>query len=45
MLDKLPTDENLSARGCYLPSMCYLCCNHEETSFHLFVECIYAVKL
>lgn len=45
MLDKLPTDENLSARGCSFPSMCSLCNNHEETSFHLFFECVYAINL
>ena len=28
MLGKLPTDENLSARGCSLPSMCSLCGNN-----------------
>jgi len=45
MLNKLPTDDNLSARGCLLPSMCSLCGNQEETSFHLFFECMYAVNL
>lgn len=36
ILGKLPTDENLSPRGCQLPSMCSLCGNQTETSFHLF---------
>jgi len=45
MLNKLPTDENLSVRGCSLPSMCSLCGNHAETSFHLFFECLYVVNL
>lgn len=45
MLGKLPADENLSTRGCYLPSTCSLCGNHSETSFHLFFECLYAVNL
>ena len=30
MLNKLLTDENFTARGCHLPSMCSLCGNHEE---------------
>ena len=45
MLDKLPTYDNLSHRGCYLPSMCSLCANQMETSFHLFFECPYVVKI
>jgi len=45
MLDKLPTYENLSLRGSHLPSMCSLCSQHEESSFHYFFECPYAIKL
>ena len=45
MHGKLPTDENLAARGCQLPSMCSLCCNALETSNHLFLECSYALHL
>jgi ribonuclease HI len=43
--DKLPTDEHLKSRGCYVPSMCNLCSNHEESSFHLFFECGFAIRL
>jgi hypothetical protein len=43
--DKIPTDDHLKSRGCYVPSMCNLCSNHEETSFHLFFECWFAIRL
>ncbi|MCI08013.1 glycerol-3-phosphate dehydrogenase, partial [Trifolium medium] len=45
MHEKVPTDENLTRRGCYIPSMCSLCNRHQETSFHLFFECPFAIKL
>jgi len=45
MLNKLPANENLSLRGCSFPSMCSLCSSTSETSFLLFFECAYAVKL
>jgi ribonuclease HI len=45
MHGKMPTDENLMARGCAIPSMCNLCNNQVESSFHLFFECQYAIKL
>ena len=45
MLNKLPTDDNLITRGCHLPSICSLCFNHSESSFHLFFECSYAQKI
>lgn len=45
MLDKLPTDDQLVMRGCHFPSMCSLCSNSEETSFHLFFQCPYVVQL
>jgi hypothetical protein len=44
MHDKLPTDEKLSLRGCYLPSMCSICKRQAESTFHIFFECSYAVK-
>jgi hypothetical protein len=45
MHSKVPTDENLMARGCLIPSMCNLCNKHTETSFHIFFECPFAVRL
>jgi hypothetical protein len=36
--NKLPTDDNLSARGCQLPSMCSLCKKGQETTSHLLLE-------
>jgi hypothetical protein len=45
MLDKLPTDDKLSHRGFNLPSMCSLCYKFQETSFHLFFECIYSCNI
>ncbi|CAJ2628350.1 unnamed protein product [Trifolium pratense] len=45
MHNKVPTDENLKSRGCYLPSMCNLCCKSEESSFHIFFECEFAVNI
>jgi hypothetical protein len=44
MYDKIPTDENLMIRGCYLPSMCSICKNQGESTFHVFFECGFAVK-
>lgn len=45
MLNKLPTDDILTTRGCSLPSMCSLCGKFSESSFHLFFECMYVVNL
>jgi ribonuclease HI len=42
---KLPTDDNLALRGCYLPSMCSLCGEQSETSFHLFLDCRFATRI
>lgn len=44
-MDKLPTDDKMSHRGFNMPSMCSLCSRNEETSFHLFFECIYSCNL
>ncbi|GAU27936.1 hypothetical protein TSUD_146500 [Trifolium subterraneum] len=45
MHGKVPTDENLMIRGCLIPSMCNLCNRHVESSFHIFFEYDYAIKL
>jgi hypothetical protein len=45
MHNKMPTAENLKLRGCVFPSMCSLCCSKEESSFHLFFECQFAIKI
>ncbi|XP_019427139.1 PREDICTED: uncharacterized protein LOC109335459 [Lupinus angustifolius] len=43
--ERVPTDENLKSRGCFLPSICDLCKKTEETSTHLFLHCPFAVLL
>jgi hypothetical protein len=45
MHEKMPTDENLMIRGCAIPSMCNLCNCHVESSFHIFFQCKFAIKL
>jgi len=45
MQDKMPTDEKLRDIGCYLPSICNICLKHEETTFHLFFDRAYVVRL
>jgi ribonuclease HI len=45
MHDKLPTYDNLMTEGCSIPSMCNFCLKHTETSFHIFFECQFAIKL
>ncbi|MCH80548.1 ribonuclease H protein [Trifolium medium] len=45
MHGKVPTDDNLMLRGCNIPSMCNFCNNHVESSFHIFFQCDFAVKL
>lgn len=45
MHDKMATDENLMVRGCSIPSMCSLCKQGTENSFHLFFQCTFAINL
>ncbi|KAK2410614.1 hypothetical protein QL285_045971 [Trifolium repens] len=45
MHQKVPTNENLISRGCVIPSMCNFCNAHSESSFHIFFECAFAVRL
>jgi hypothetical protein len=45
MHNKVPTDENLMLRGCALPSICCFCKKHGESSFHIFFECDFAIKI
>lgn len=40
MHGKVPSDDNLMIRGCNFPSMCNLCFNHMESSFHIFFTCL-----
>jgi len=40
--NKLPTDENLSSRGCQFPSICCLCRKEQETTNHLLLTCDFA---
>lgn len=37
--DKLPTDDNLRKRGCFVLSMCCFCNKHAESSNHIFLSC------
>lgn len=43
--NKLPTDDNLSLRGCNISSMCSLCDKAQETIAHLFLECSFATSI
>lgn len=40
--NKMPTDDQLKNRGCMMAYVCSLCCNEEETSMHLFLNCSFA---
>lgn len=42
MHNRMPTDENLWARGCIIVSICSLCGRNAETTYHLFLECSFA---
>jgi len=45
MNDKIPVDDKLKQRGCVVTSACTLCMAAEESTFHLFFECSYAIHL
>ncbi|GAU32064.1 hypothetical protein TSUD_214200 [Trifolium subterraneum] len=45
MHNKVPTDDNLMIRGCALPSMCNLCRKNVESSFHIFFDCEFAIRI
>lgn len=42
---KMPTDENLCARGCVTVSICPLCYSVAESSDHLFISCPFAQRI
>lgn len=42
---KIPTDENLQARGCMIVSVCIMCMSLAESSDHLFLQCPFAMAL
>lgn len=39
---RMPTDDNLRARGLITVSMCPLCCSTDEAADHLFLSCNFA---
>lgn len=45
MHDKLSTDKNLKIRGWNIPSIYSFCMNCTESTFHLFFDCSFALKL
>jgi len=45
MHNRMPTDENLSIRGCTMASICNNCFSASETTLHLFLHCPLANKL
>jgi len=45
MHDKLPSDDKLKERGCCMASICNLCGNQEESTFHLFFICSYSARI
>ncbi|XP_058751102.1 uncharacterized protein LOC131624142 [Vicia villosa] len=42
---KMPTDDNLAARGFKIPSMCSLCSGNAETSSQLFFHCKFVYNI
>jgi len=45
MQDRVPTNEKLKERDFCMPSICSCCHNREETTFHLFFQCDFALKM
>lgn len=43
--NKLPTDENLRKRGCFIVSICCFCLQAAESSHHIFFDCPVTFKL
>jgi hypothetical protein len=43
--DRLPTDENLRKRGCYIVSICCFCRKQSESSSHIFLHCPVTAQL
>lgn len=42
---KMPTNENLHARGCVIFSVCNFCMKSDESFVHLFLCCPFVVEL
>jgi hypothetical protein len=45
LLNRILTTENLNKRGFNMVSICYLCRGSQETSMHLFRECVFSKLL
>ena len=43
--NKLPTDDNLRKRGCYIVSICCFCMNYVESTHHILFDCPVTYKL
>lgn len=43
--NRLPTDDNLRKRGCFIVSICCFCLKSEESSQHLFFTCPVTTQL
>jgi len=37
--NKLPTDDNLRKKGCFVVSICCFCRSQTKTSHHIFLDC------
>jgi hypothetical protein len=45
MHGKMPTDDNLRRRGCISVSICSFCLRKDESSEHLFLQCLFAKNI